>query len=50
MANPTARPLSKRVLLMGTCLCDAFYDDVARASVEILEHLGISVEFPEKQT
>jgi L-lactate dehydrogenase complex protein LldE len=38
-----ARPLSKRVLLMGTCLCDAFYDDVARATVEILEHLGLSV-------
>ena len=50
MAIPTARPLSKRVLLMGTCLCDAFYDDVARASVEILEHLGISVDFPEDQT
>jgi L-lactate dehydrogenase complex protein LldE len=50
MAIPTARPLSKRVLLMGTCLCDAFYDDVARATVEILEHLGISVEFPENQT
>jgi len=50
MANPIARPLGKRVLLMGTCLCDAFYDDVARATVEILEHLGISVEFPEAQT
>lgn len=50
MANPTARPLSKRVLLMGTCLCDAFYDDVARATVEVLEHLGYSVDFPENQT
>jgi L-lactate dehydrogenase complex protein LldE len=50
MANPTARPLVKRVLLMGTCLCDAFYDDVARATVEVLEHLGLSVEYPEEQT
>ena len=50
MANPIARPLNKRVLLMGTCLCDAFYDDVASATVEVLEHLGIAVEFPENQT
>ncbi|MEI7929567.1 MAG: (Fe-S)-binding protein [Verrucomicrobiales bacterium] len=45
-----SRPVTKRVLLMGTCLCDAFYDDVARASVEVLEHLGVTVEFPEDQT
>lgn len=50
MAKPIAQPLNKRVLLMGTCLCDAFYDDVAKATVEILEHLGCSVEFPEDQT
>lgn len=50
MPKPTARPLNKRVLLMGTCLCDAFYDDVAKATVEILEHLGVMVEFPEDQT
>jgi L-lactate dehydrogenase complex protein LldE len=40
----------KRVQLMATCLCDAFYDDVARATVEILEYLGCTVEFPEGQT
>ncbi len=50
MAKPIAQPLNKRVLLMGTCLCDAFYDDVARATVQVLEHLGVSVEFPEDQT
>ena len=50
MANPIARPLNKRVLLMGTCLCDAFYDDVAKATVEVLEHLGVTVEFPDNQT
>ncbi len=35
---------------MGTCLCDAFFDDVARATVEVLEFLGCSVGFPEGQT
>jgi L-lactate dehydrogenase complex protein LldE len=50
MANPIARPLNQRVLLMGTCLCDAFYDDTAKATVEVLEHLGVAVEFPDNQT
>ncbi len=40
----------RRVQLMATCLCDAFYDDVARATVEVLEHLGCAIEFPEGQT
>lgn len=35
---------------MGTCLCDAFYDDTARATVQVLEHLGVTVEYPENQT
>jgi L-lactate dehydrogenase complex protein LldE len=35
---------------MVTCLGDAFFDDVARATVEVLEHLGCTVEFPEDQT
>jgi L-lactate dehydrogenase complex protein LldE len=35
---------------MATCLCDAFYDDVAAASVEVLEHLGCAVTVPEDQT
>ncbi|MDX2185469.1 MAG: (Fe-S)-binding protein [Opitutaceae bacterium] len=39
-----------RVQLMATCLCDAFHDDVARATVQVLEHLGCTVEFPEAQT
>lgn len=40
----------RRVQLMATCMCDAFYDDVARATVEVLEHLGCQVVFPEGQT
>jgi L-lactate dehydrogenase complex protein LldE len=40
----------RRVQLMATCLCDAFFDDVARATVEVLEHVGCEVLFPEDQT
>jgi L-lactate dehydrogenase complex protein LldE len=50
MINLAARPKSKRVQLMATCLCDAFYDDVAKATVEVLEHAGCEVVFPENQT
>ena len=50
MATPVTRPAGKKVLLMGTCLCDAFFDDVAKATVEVLEHLGVEVIFPENQT
>ena len=35
---------------MATCLCDAFFDEAARASVEVLEGLGIEVVIPEAQT
>jgi L-lactate dehydrogenase complex protein LldE len=40
----------KRVQLMATCLCDAFFADAARATVEVLEHAGCVVEFPSGQT
>jgi L-lactate dehydrogenase complex protein LldE len=43
-------PQGRRVQLMATCLCDAFFDDVAAATVEVLEHLGCEVVFPEGQT
>jgi L-lactate dehydrogenase complex protein LldE len=48
--SPYAAGAPRRVQLMATCLCDAFYDDVARATVEVLEHLGVEVLFPEAQT
>ncbi|MGD7651822.1 MAG: (Fe-S)-binding protein [Verrucomicrobiales bacterium] len=35
---------------MTTCLCDAFYADVAQASVEVLEYLGCDIELPDGQT
>ncbi|HVW21441.1 MAG TPA: (Fe-S)-binding protein [Opitutaceae bacterium] len=51
MLNTERRPVTgKRVQLMATCLCDAFYDDVAAATVEVLERLGCEVDFPEGQT
>jgi L-lactate dehydrogenase complex protein LldE len=51
MLNTERSPITgKRVQLMATCLCDAFYDDVAAATVEVLEHLGVEVVFPDAQT
>lgn len=47
---PSQRPAGKRVQMMATCLCDAYYDDMARATVELLEYLGCTVEFPAGQT
>ena len=51
MSAPSSnRPAGKRVQMLATCLCDAFFDDAARATVEVLEHLGCTMEFPEAQT
>lgn len=44
------RITGKKVQLMMTCLCDAFFDSVAQATVEVLEHVGCTVEVPEAQT
>jgi len=35
---------------MGTCLCDAFYPNVALASMDCLEYAGFNVIFDEDQT
>jgi L-lactate dehydrogenase complex protein LldE len=48
--TPPNRPTGKSVQLMTTCLCDAFYSDVAKATVEVLEHLGCDIELPDGQT
>lgn len=45
-----AVPAGKKVQLMATCLCDAFFDDVAIATVQVLEYLKCEIEFPESQT
>ncbi|MEQ9823653.1 MAG: (Fe-S)-binding protein [Puniceicoccaceae bacterium] len=47
---PTQRTVSKNVQFMITCLCDTFYDEVARASVEVLEEVGCTVTVPPAQT
>ena len=48
--TPPNRPTGKSVQMMTTCLCDAFYADVARATVEVLEYLGCEIELPDGQT
>lgn len=35
---------------MLTCLCDALYGEVGIAAVQVLEHCGVEVIFPENQT
>lgn len=44
------RPKTKSVQLMTTCLCDTFFADVAKATVEVLEYLGVDIELPDGQT
>ena len=44
------RPRIKRVQLFVTCLVDHFFPDAGMAVVEILEGLGLEVEFPQAQT
>ena len=48
--TPPNRSVSKSVQLMTTCLCDTFYADVAKATVEVLEYLGCEIELPDGQT
>jgi L-lactate dehydrogenase complex protein LldE len=50
MSEPTRSQPPRQVSLMATCLADAFFDDVAVATVLVLEHLGCQVSFPEAQT
>jgi L-lactate dehydrogenase complex protein LldE len=39
-----------KVTLFATCLVDMFQSSVGKATVELLEHLGCEIEFPESQT
>jgi len=48
MITPTVS--DKRIKFMATCLCDGFYGDVAKASYQVLEHLGCEIDFPPGQT
>lgn len=48
--QPRQQPKIKTVQLFVTCLVDNFFPDVGFAVVEILERLGLTVEFPQAQT
>ncbi len=39
-----------RVALFATCLADQLFPEVAVASVKLLRHLGVTVDFPQRQT
>ncbi|MFC1959597.1 (Fe-S)-binding protein [Chloroflexota bacterium] len=43
-------PAGKRVSLFATCIVDMIYPQTGMAVVNILEHLGIAIEFPLEQT
>ncbi len=47
-ASEAAKP--GRTQLFVTCIVDAFYPEVGRAVVKVLEDRGCTVEFPEDQT
>jgi L-lactate dehydrogenase complex protein LldE len=52
-AHPAAAPgqnTPKRIQLFVTCLVDNFFPDVGFAVVEILEKVGLEIEFPQAQT
>ena len=40
----------RKVSLFATCLIDSFFPDIGVATVKILRHLGVEVEFPKEQT
>jgi L-lactate dehydrogenase complex protein LldE len=42
--------LTVRVALFVTCLADTLFPDVGRATVTLLERLGVTVDFPSEQT
>jgi L-lactate dehydrogenase complex protein LldE len=43
-------PRPTRVQLLVTCLVDRFFPDTGEAVVDVLERLGLEVEFPDAQT
>lgn len=43
-------PRGKRAALFVTCMVDMLYPQTGLATVEILEHLGVAVDFPAGQT
>jgi L-lactate dehydrogenase complex protein LldE len=48
--RPPAAASARKVRLFVTCIVDALYPEVGRATVELLERLGWEITFPEEQT
>src|SRR5438067_11568831 len=44
------RDVAVRVALFATCIGEALFPDVCRATVQVVERLGHEVVFPEQQT
>src|SRR6185312_4897115 len=49
-APPAERSGLMKIALMVTCLADALFPDVGKATVALLERLGHAVDFPTAQT
>jgi Fe-S oxidoreductase len=45
-----SRELALRVALFITCFNDTLFPETGRATVEVLERVGVEVEFPAEQT
>lgn len=43
-------PVGKRVSFFVTCIVDMIYPETGMSAVELLEHLGVEVDFPMAQT
>lgn len=51
MALPAREsPIGKRVSLFVTCIVDMIYPETGMSAVDILEHVGVRVDFPPDQT
>ncbi|MGH3646369.1 MAG: heterodisulfide reductase-related iron-sulfur binding cluster, partial [Micromonosporaceae bacterium] len=49
MTSSSAGP-GQRVALFVTCVNDTLYPETGKATVRLLERLGVTVDFPEAQT
>lgn len=50
VSNEPGHQSPHRVALFVTCLADTLFPDVGRATISVLERLGVGVDFPEAQT
>lgn len=50
MTTDRPSPQGKRVSLFATCMVDMLYPETGMSVVDVLEHLGVAVDFPPGQT